>query len=214
VASSPAGDDQATSEARRIAYEQWQRLIRDVGRRYADARLETFATGLPAQQAAVDVCRKSCDDVTARTKAGQGLLFTGPKGTGKDHLMVACAREAARAGLTVAFADGQTLFQQFRDLIDSDRTEQEAITQFTRPDVLLLSDPIPNDGTKGDFQRSILWRVVDRRYRDMRPTWATLNVADGAEAESKIGPQIVDRLRDGALVIACNWPSYRKAATN
>jgi hypothetical protein len=52
---------------------------------------------------------------------------------------------------------------------------------------------------------------VDYRYSHRKPIWLTLNVADGAEAELRMGAQTVDRLRDGALVLFCNWPSYRKA---
>ncbi len=39
-----------------------------------------------------------------------------------------------------------------------------------------------------------------------------MNVSSGEEAEKRIGAQIVDRLRDGALSIVCNWPSHRKSA--
>ena len=44
----------------------------------------------------------------------------------------------------------------------------------------------------------------------MRPTWISMNVASGEEAESRIGVAIIDRWRDGALTLAFNWPSYRK----
>jgi DNA replication protein DnaC len=81
----------------------------------------------------------------------------------------------------------------------------------TRPNVLAISDPTPPLGELSDYQRSMLFRVVDRRYRDLRPTWVTINAADSAEAERKIAPNIIDRLAHGALVLRCNWPSYRRA---
>ena len=39
----------------------------------------------------------------------------------------------------------------------------------------------------------------------------TLNVADGAEAEARMVAQVVDRLRNDALILFCNWPNYREA---
>jgi hypothetical protein len=56
----------------------------------------------------------------------------------------------------------------------------------------------------------MLFRAIDARYRDYRPTWVTINVGGGDEAEDRMGMQLVDRLRDRAVSIHCNWPSHRK----
>ncbi len=57
----------------------------------------------------------------------------------------------------------------------------------------------------------MMFRIVDKRYRENRPTWLTLNVSSGAEAAERIGVQTYDRLRHSAMGLFCNWPSYRKA---
>ena len=51
---------------------------------------------------------------------------------------------------------------------------------------------------------------IDRRYRDLKATVMTLNVATRKEAEDRLSPNIVDRLAHGAMAIHCNWPSYRR----
>ncbi len=77
--------------------------------------------------------------------------------------------------------------------------------------MLVLDDVLPPNGVLTEYQASTLHRLIDARYRRCRPTWVTMNAADGAEAERGMGPQVVDRLRHGALALFCSWPSYRKA---
>lgn len=199
-------------EQRERAY-AWDRLLQRIGRRYADVRLANFQADNDSQKKAVKLLSEFCDKLSERTETGQGLVFVGPKGTGKDHLAVACLRVAVLyEGLNAAWVDGQTLYQEFRDGIDSDIRERDALRTYTSPKILLISDPVPLAESLTPFQQSVLWRVVDRRYRDLRPTWVTMNVGNAEEAERRIGAQIVDRLRDGALSIVCNWPSHRKSA--
>lgn len=191
----------------------WGRLLQQIGQRYAGVRLSNFQAATDAQKKAVTQLNEFCDTLGERTEAGQGLVFTGPKGTGKDHLAVACLRSAVlHSGINTAWVDGQTLYQEFRDGIDSETRERDALRAYTSPKILLISDPVPPSESLTPFQQSVLWRIVDRRYRDLRPTWVTMNVSNGEEAEKRIGAQIVDRLRDGALSIVCNWPSHRKSA--
>lgn len=193
----------------------WHMLVREIGRRYVDCRLSTFEAVTDAQKEAKATLDKFCEEIVQRTESGQGLVFTGPKGTGKDHLAVACLRVAVLFhGIRADWIDGQALYQEFRDNIDSESSELQMVRQYTAPKILLISDPVPHTENLTAFQQSVLWRIIDRRYRNMTPTWVTMNVATAEEAEKRIGSQIVDRLRDGALSIVCNWPSHRKKATN
>lgn len=173
---------------------------------------DSFDAETDAQRRVVQVLREFAANVSDRIETGEGLLLFGPKGTGKDHLAICCLREAAKAGYTTFAEDGQSLFQIFRDAIQSEASEKDRIAVYTKPDVLLISDPIPVGASASDYQRTILWRIIDRRYRDLKPTWVTMNVTDPKEAEAKLGGQIVDRLRDGATAVRCEWPSYRKAS--
>ena len=68
---------------------------------------------------------------------------------------------------------------------------------------------VPPKGDASQYNADVLMRIVDRRYRDCKPTWLTLNVLDGEEAERRLASPIVDRVRHGSLCLECNWPSYR-----
>lgn len=207
-----AGDDRSREEMSKRAA-TWREFTRDIGKRYADCRFENYAATCEAQSSAVRRVSGYATEWPAECQAGHGMLLFGPSGTGKDHLAVAAAFVAVREhGATALWIDGQRLFERMRDSIDSETREQDVIREFTTPQILMISDPLPQAGSVKDFQQSALWRIVDRRYRDMRPTWVTLNVKDEAEAQARMGVQLVDRLTDGALCIHCNWPSYRKPA--
>lgn len=114
-------------------------------------------------------------------------------------------------GIRVEWLSGLDFYGDCRDRIESGDPESKAIRHYANPAVLAVSDPLPPTGQLTVFQRSMLFRVVDRRYSQMRPTWVTLNVASRNEAMERIGANIIDRLTHEALVVHCDWPSYRRA---
>jgi len=189
----------------------WMEVEKSIGPRYTSVTLESFEISNETQQTAIDAIWRYVASIGDKTEQGEGLILFGPKGTGKDHLAISCLRKVKELGYTTRAEFGESLFQRFRDSIGTDASERDLIKVFTTPDVLFLSDPVPASGALSDHQKSVLMRIIDRRYRDLKPTWATLNVTGPDDAESRLGGQIVDRLRDGATVIKCNWESYRKS---
>ena len=156
----------------------------------------------PVHWAVVEAC-----DVTA----GGGIVLFGPCGTGKDHLLVAAAREViAKHSARVEWRNGMDLFGDFRDLIANHGTEREFLTSLVHPDVLVISDPLPPAGSLTEFQSSLLLRILDRRYRQLKPTWISVNVANGQEADARMGAACWDRIKEGALAAYCSWPSWRR----
>lgn len=165
-----------------------------------------------AQAVVVDQLKTYAAEVAGNVKHGGNVILYGPPGTGKDHLLVALMREACKAGMSVVWVNGMKLFERRRDAIDTDIRERDILAEFSGPDVLAISDPVPPWGDLEKGQAEFLFRLIDRRYRDMKPVWVTANVADGKDAEKRIGAQVIDRLRDGGLALECRWPSYRKVA--
>lgn len=191
-------------------------LRRQVGRRYAACSLQNFKLSddmdvSRKQQTVLAAVQAYVDSLKERIADGCGLFLFGPAGCGKDHLLTAVMLEAVGRGYGVAWFNGQDLYGQFRDAITNEASvsERQTVDRLTEPAVLALSDPIPPSGDVTPFQRSMLFRVIDRRYRDRRPTWITANVADRTEADSRFSVQLVDRLTDESLCLPCNWPSHR-----
>lgn len=195
----------------RRARDSWSLTSQRIGRRYSTSTLETFETPTPAHAAAKDAIASYVGSILGTERCGRGLLIHGPRGTGKDHLAVAAMRECAKAGFTTGFVDGQQLFADMRDSFDRSDGEHSVLREYIGPEILLISDPIPIEGKLSEFQQSVLWRIIDRRYRSMDMTWITANCKDGQELSERLGPQLCDRLTDDAVVVSTvGLKSFRK----
>jgi DNA replication protein DnaC len=187
-------------------------LLKHIGRRYEHCTLDNYKTTSDKQRHALEKVRGYVKEIESQVAAGNGLILFGPPGTGKDHLLIGAVREAVSLGFTSSWHNAQDLFGSLRDAIDSERPEAKVLSEYTSPTVLVLSDPVPQFGRLTEYQANMLWRIIDRRYRDQKPTWMSLNIKGGEEAGEKLGTSLVDRIRDGATYAFCDWPSYRKAA--
>ncbi len=196
----------------------WSALVRQRGKRYKKCTFDNFVVckghwGLGEcrhREAAVESTKAYARDIVPNVHTGKNLILFGPAGTGKDHLLMAVARVATlNHGIRVTWHNGMELFADMRDTFGGRQTEKEFLTKFTGPSVLAISDPLPPQGVLSDFQVSLLFRIIDGRYNEMKPTWLTLNVKTEEEAAKRLTPQIHDRLRHGACAVECDWASYR-----
>jgi len=186
------------------------RLLPARGARYLDRTFSNYVANYPAQKKVLATLRRYAAELPEHVKAGRNLLVIGTVGTGKDHLLAAVARRAVLAhGIHVLWATGSALFNAFRQEVDG---SDAASRRCREAAILAISDPIPPAGTLTPFVAERLFGVIDARYSARKSTWVTCNVAGRSELEQAVGVQTVDRLIDGALVVTCDWPSYRKRA--
>lgn len=205
-------DRKVQQDERNRRIDEWNRVALRIGRRYMSCNLENFVADTGPQQLVLEKVRVYANRIRDNIYEGRSVLLYGPPGTGKDHLATAIMRATViGAGAKVEWTDGADFYGAMRDNIDSNRSESQLLARFRDPDLLCISDPVPPRGSvESSYQLSQLFRVVDRRYRDQKATMMTLNVKDREEAEERLSPNVIDRLGHGALVLACNWPSYRK----
>jgi DNA replication protein DnaC len=187
-----------------------KRLWASRGARYERCTLNNFNIETPDQGPVVSSLRFYADEMHNRVNRGQNIVLLGPSGTGKDHLLAGMVHCAIAARLAVEWQTSADLWIDLREAIKEDR-ERAVVRILLRPTVLVLSDPVPPHVQATDYQRSILYAIVEKRYSNGKPIWVSINAANRQDAEARIGTAIIDRLRDGALSLACNWPSYRKA---
>lgn len=211
---------QASAEEREASSraEFWKRMCNKIGSRYSKCEFEKWqfhgtADERDRQAKAVQQVQRYFDNLPEHFKAGEGLLLHGPPGTGKDFLMAALMRKAVLTrGLQVDWCNGVEMFGSIRDAMDTETTERTVLQQWVTPPILAISDPIPPWGNLTEFQASMLFRIIDRRYRLQRPTWVTLNVENRTESEDRMGIQVVSRLGDGAALVRCEWQDFRRRA--
>jgi DNA replication protein DnaC len=218
----PTEEEMRAAEEQRRAREAEERereirqliapLARDLGARYGPgrARLENFEQYHPAQAELLGRLRAILATWPKALQQGEGLIFMGPVGVGKDFLLAVSLYAAARHGLTARWFSAQDLFARLRDAMDTHIGEAELLRDYERADVLGISDPVPAVGELSPWNVSQLTRLVDRRYRQLRPTLLTVNAADENDAALRLSAPLYDRLRHGAEVLVCRWPSYRR----
>jgi DNA replication protein DnaC len=189
---------------------RWRSLIAKRGTLYETCRLNNFCADADAQREVLTDVTRYARSISNHIRAGEGMFLYGPKGTGKDHLLVALSFQAIGHGHRVTWQNGMDLFGDIRDRMDTHESERELVGRLVAAEVLYLSDPLPVEGSLSEFQKSMLFRIIDGRYSHKKPTWITVNVANRKELESRMGAPTVDRIIDRALACYCGWPSHRQ----
>ena len=198
-------------KAQRIS-ECVHRLAADLGKRYRPerARLDNFELYHKSQDKVLTALRELLPRLSELVSAGRGLIFLGPVGTGKDHLMAAALYSVAKRGTSARWFNGMEVFGAFRDRIDTGQRDREHFNELCRPDVLGLSDPIPPLGQVSAWSAENLYRILDLRYRAEKSTWVSVNASSLEDADAKLSAPCFDRVRHGAEVFNCFWPSFRE----
>lgn len=109
--------------------------------------------------------------------------------------------------------NAQEWFGTLRDQIDENRPEAEILRQFSEPLILGICDLIPAGRAPSPWNQEMLYRLIDRRYRYLKSTWVTLNVATPDEADEKLNALVFDRLRRNSPGIRprCSRPATHTA---
>lgn len=140
---------------------------------------------------------KGLDKTVKKAKAtiltGQSLLITGPCGTGKTHMAIGLLNEWCAEKLkispeidgekkiyqtrTALFLSTVELFYELKDTFGSgiSETENKVLTKYAKVDLLVLDDL--GAEKRSEWARQVFYLLLDRRYRDIRQTIITTNLA-------------------------------------
>lgn len=180
--------------------------------RFADKGFDTYRADTAGQQRAVDKARQYADQFPQRMRDGGGLILTGAKGTGKTHLAIAIGRDVIeRHGCSFLFLTVSRLIGAIKETFgrNAERSERDIYRELSDVDLLALDEVGVQNGT--DFERDVIFEVINRRYEKMKPTILLSNLPP-TEIESAIGERSMDRMREGGIAIAFTWDSYRGQA--
>lgn len=209
-------DAERDLEGRRHALTRFRETV---GPRLAGATLDNYEVRHAGQGGLVTQLTDYADHMPERVRAGVNIVLHGSVGTGKDHCLAALAMIAIeRYGFGSALDHdnrlrwmyGPSLWASLREQIADSKGERSVVQPLISTSILILSDPVVAGNPLTPYQSQVLAHIVDERWRGKRPTWVSVNLGSGAEADSLIGAPIVDRLRDGALTYSLRWPSYRR----
>ncbi|HYY53392.1 MAG TPA: ATP-binding protein [Myxococcales bacterium] len=190
-----------------------------LGRTLAD-----FAGFSSDQKIALARARRFVDEFVPGAVGQRALLFCGPTGSGKTHLLAAILRElAAKKGVRGRYEEFFLLLSDIRDGFSREVSSREWLAPLRDVDVLAI-DEIGKGGKNREFEQGMLDEILSVRYNAGRPTLLATNYprpgtdrwqfkADGQSAENleqRVGPRIFSRLHELCDFIDVNGPDQRK----
>ncbi|TQE95906.1 MAG: AAA family ATPase [Spiribacter salinus] len=184
-----------------------ERLMGDSGipRRFQDRTLDSYRAETEGQKRALQIARKMAG---GNPDDGVSLVFCGKPGTGKTHLACGIAHEWIETGIPALFATVLAAIRHIKSTYnrESEITEEQAISVFTRTELLILDEIGVQLGT--EHEKMLLFEIINERYQQMRPTILISNLTR-SELTDYLGDRVMDRFRESGAVVAFDWDSYR-----
>jgi len=181
-----------------------------IPQRFIGRSFDNFHADTPRLLAALQAAQDFARDFEAKSKQGATLILSGLPGTGKSHLAIAVLQEIMpeHVGLyTTCMGVIRAVRGTWRK--DSEQSEAQVLDTFGTVPLLVLDEIGVQYGTDGE--QTILFDVLDRRYRDMKPTILLTN-QDRAGFKQFIGERTYDRLTEISRWVSFDWGSYRPKA--
>jgi DNA replication protein DnaC len=142
-------------------------------------------------------------------RESRDVLFLGPPGVGKSHLVQALGYQAIKAGFTVLY---RSVFDVVRDFLHDEAFggQEKVVTRYLKPDLLIIDDmgmkQLPKHS--GEY----LFEIVMRRY-ETRSTMMTSNrpLEDWGKLVGDVpsATAILDRFLHHAEILTITGKSYR-----
>lgn len=186
-------------------------MIREAGipERYKDCNVWHWQHPMDQQRRVWDVVRAYCQSIDEALQVGRCLVFIGSTGTGKTLLACGIVKHVVEKGGTARYFTVSDMVGHIRSTFskDSATTEQEAIEAMAGYDLLVLDEV--GRQTDSPHERETLFRVLDRRYANLRPVVLVTNL-NPSELQKFLGQALIDRMGEaGGKFLRFDWPSHR-----
>jgi DNA replication protein DnaC len=180
-----------------------------IPKRFKESRFDNYVVEHDGQQRALAICKNYALSWNAIKKIGTGLIFSGKAGAGKTHLACSIAYEVIEQGGAAYFATVAEVMRTIKSSFskDAETTEQEQIDHFSNIELLILDEVGMDYGT--DFNKALIFEILNNRYENMLPTLLLTNL-DASALREYLGERLIDRMREGGgKLIAFTWESHR-----
>jgi DNA replication protein DnaC len=180
-----------------------------IPKRFKDRRFDNYHAESEQQKKVLEACKGYASDWDAVKDSGKSMIFIGNVGAGKTHLACSIAYEVAERGGRPLFISVSEMMREIKSAFnkDSDTTEQEQIDKFANVGLLILDELGMDYGT--DFNKALLFEVLNNRYANQKPSILISNL-DTSALREYMGERLFDRMREnGGKLLAFVWDSHR-----
>lgn len=219
---------EAEEEEKRRVEKEHERIKRIIGQsgmgaRFRNRSFERFQVeALNAH--AFKIAKGYADNFKALQKdpAGQeknGLLITGPMGTGKTHLAAAVANQLMGEGVPVVFATMIDLLAKIKASFEHHpgAASEDDIMRLYKTTDLLIIDDIGKEQPTG-WALAKIYQVINARYEDYKPMIITSNYTTDeliermtpANGDRRTAEATVDRILEMTYIVPLAGDSWRQ----
>lgn len=206
-----AEEAQQEEQARKAREARQRKLIgrAAIPERFVGKSFDNFKADTEAKRVALSVLRDYAENFESNAQAGKGLILSGKPGTGKSHLAGSVLQ--SQLDREVLYATCMDVIRMVRETWrkDSERSERQVLAYLGGLDLLVIDEMGMQYGTEGE--QTVLFDVLDRRYREVKPTILLTN-QDAEGLKAYLGERTFDRLRETCSLVAFEWESYRPTA--
>ena len=176
--------------------------------RFARCSIDNFQAPTPPMQVVKHFAQQYVADFASVMQTGRCAIFSGSKGTGKNHLACGIASAVIKKGYHAAVITVDDMVMKIKETYgNKGSSELQMIEVFVKPDLLILDEF--GMGTNSDTERRLLFSVINKRYEHLKPTIVLTNLS-ADDFRGQIEPRVLDRLRDnGGKLLSFNWESWR-----
>lgn len=134
------------------------------------------------------------------------VALLGPRGTGKTQMATEIGYAWVMNGKGRAwYITAGDLFAAMRKDIGANE-EDKTLGRMAKFPLLVIDEIQETLDTANEAKWTT--RLLDKRYQAMHPTVLIANLKP-PEFKAKVGPSVVDRMREGGVALLCDWKSYR-----
>lgn len=181
-----------------------------IPKRFKARSFDNFIASNEGQAKALATAKAYAESWEQMHERGAGLIFSGKAGTGKTHLACAIANSVIDLAVPAKFTTVTNMMRVIKETYskDSDDSESKVLQRLSDVPLLVLDEAGMDYGT--DFNKTLLFEVLNSRYENVNPTIILTNL-DATALKEYLGERVVDRMRDGGgKLVTFNWESQRK----
>lgn len=193
---------------------QWKEKIGNAGipERFITRTLSNYQSDdkNDKQVRVLKFCTEYAENFSDHKKTGLSFLMLGLPGTGKTHLSIGIALEIMKQGRSAVFTSASKMLRAVKDTYhkESHFSEKQVLAVYETCDLLILDEVGVQTGS--DYEKNIIFDVINSRYENVRPTIILSNLSID-ECKLYLGERVFDRMREGGgKAFLLDWPSYRK----